>query len=279
MATEEQRQGWRTVAAGWERQREAMWATTRPVSERLVELLAPEPGDTVLELAGGSGDTGLLAAERIGSPGQLIESDFVGEIVDSARRRAAEVGAENVDFRILDAESLDLSDASVDGVLCRWGYMLASDMAAAFAETARVLRPGGRVAFAVWGTPDENPWASSVGQVLVAHGLVPPPEPDAPGPFRLGDRGRVQALVEGAGLELVSNEDFTITFRHKSFDEFWETTQDVSRALQSALESAGAAQVATVRTELADRLSPFTDASGELDISGVTQVVLARRPG
>src|SRR5262245_18386074 len=115
MTTEEQREGWRTVAAGWERQRPAMWATTRPVSERLVELLAPEPGDTVLELAGGSGDTGLLAAERVGPSGRLIESDFVSEIVDSSRRRAAELGAENVEFRTLDAESMDLSDESVDG--------------------------------------------------------------------------------------------------------------------------------------------------------------------
>lgn len=278
MTTEEQREGWRTVAAGWERQRAALWATTRPVSERLVELLAPEPGDSVLELAGGSGDTGLLAAERVGPTGRLIESDFVPEIVDSARRRAVELGAGNVEFRVLDSEALDLPDGSIDGVLCRWGFMLASDPAAAFAETARVLRPGGRVAFAVWGTPDENPWAATVGRVLMAHGLLPPPEPDAPGPFRLGDRSRVKALVEGADLKLVTNEDFPITFRHESFDDFWETTQDVSRALQTALASADGDEVAAVRTELADRFAAFEDEAGELALPGVTQIVLARWP-
>ncbi|HET7743713.1 MAG TPA: methyltransferase domain-containing protein [Gaiellaceae bacterium] len=279
MTAEELREGWRAVAAGWERQRAAMWETTRPVSERLVELLAPEPGDTVLELAGGSGDTGLLAAERVGPSGRVIESDFVPEIVDSARRRAAEVGAENVEFRVLDAESLDLADESVDGVLCRWGFMLTSDMATAFAETARVLRrPDGRVAFAVWGTPEENAWASTVGRVLVEHGLAPPPAPDGPGPFRLGDRSRVRELVEGAGLELVSNEDFPITFRHRSFDDFWETTQDVSRAVQTALESADSDTIAGVKTELADRFAAFEDEGGALTVPGVTQVVLAHHP-
>jgi len=278
MTTEQQRDDWRSVAAGWERQRAAMWETTRPVSERMVELLAPAQGDVVLELAGGSGDTGLLAAERIGPNGRLIESDFVSDIVDSARRRAAEVGAGNIELRVLDAESLDLDDETVDGILCRWGFMLTSDPAAALAETRRVLRPRGRVAFAVWGTPEENPWASTVGRVLVEHGVVPPPEPDSPGPFRLGDRSRVAALVEGASLELVSNEDFPIAFRFESFDEFWESTKDVSRALNAAIESADEAVVATVRAELGERLAVYADEDGALTMPGVTQIVLARRP-
>lgn len=278
MTTEEQREGWRTVAAGWERQRPAMWEATRALSERLVELLAPEPGDTILELAGGSGDTGLLATERIGPSGRLIESDFVPEIIDSARRRAADVGAENVEFRVLDAESLDLSDESVDGIVCRWGLMLTSDPVTAFAETARVLRPDRRLAFAVWGTPEENPWAATVGRVLLAHGLVPPPEPDSPGPFRFGDRSRVTELVEGAGLELVSNEDFPITFRHASFDAFWETTQDLSQNLRLALSSADADAVTAVRAELADGFAGFTEDDGALALPGLTQVVLARKP-
>lgn len=278
MTTEEQREGWRSMAAGWDRQRAALWASTRAVSERMVELLAPAPGDTILELAGGSGDTGFLALERVGSSGHLIESDFVAEIVDSALRRGAELGIGNAEFRVLDAQSLDLPDASVDGVLCRWGYMLASDPALALGETARVLRPGGRVAFAVWGTPEENPWASKVGRVLVVHDLVQPPEPDEPGPFRLGDRERVTSLVEGADLELVAHEDFPITFRHESFDAFWESTQDFSRALKTALAGADSDVAATVRAEIADQLAPFED-DGELALPGVTQIVLARLPG
>ncbi len=277
MTTEEQRESWQSMAAGWDRQRAVLWVSTRPVSERMVELLAPSPGETILELAGGSGDTGFLAVQRVGPSGRLIESDFVAEIVDSARRRGAELGIDNADFRVLDAQSLDLPDESVDGVLCRWGYMLAVDPAAALGETRRVLRPGGRVAFAVWGTLEENPWASRVGRTLVAHGLVQPPEPDEPGPFRLGDRQRVKTLVADAGLELLAHEDFPITFRHESFDAFWESTQDFSRALKSALADADADAVATVRAEVADRLADFTDGS-ELALPGITQIVLARKP-
>jgi len=277
MTTDEQRESWRSVAEGWERRREGIWAITQPVSERLVELLAPRSGDTVLELAAGSGDTGYLAAERIGPAGRLVTSDFVPEIVDSARRRAAELELDTVEFRVLDMQALDLADESVDGVLCRWGYMLAGDPAVALAETRRVLRRGGRVAFAVWGTPEENPWSSTAGRLVAERGLVPPPAPDAPGPFRLGDRTRVDALVVGAGLEIVAHEDFPVTFRETSFDDYWESTRDLSRAFRTALEPLDDAGVAALRSELAARLGPFRDGAG-LTIPGLTQIVLARRP-
>ena len=278
MTTEEQRESWRSMAAGWDRQRAPLWAATRPVSERMVELLAPRKGETILELAGGSGDTGFLALEQVGSAGRLIESDFVAEIVGSARRRGAELGVDNAEFRVLDAQSLDLPDESVDGVLCRWGYMLTPDPAAALGETRRVLRPGGRVAFAVWGTPEENPWASRVGRTLVAHGLVQPPEPDEPGPFRLGDRQRVQTLVEGAELELVAHEDFPLTFRHESFDAFWESTQDFSRSLKSALADADS-DTWRPFARRSRTSSPRSRTAVELALPGVTQIALARRPG
>ena len=274
--SDELREGWRSVAAGWERRRDAMWEMTQPVSKRLVELLAPEPGETLLELAAGSGDTGYLATERIGPEGRLITSDFVPEIVDSARRRAATLALENVEFQVLDAQALDLPDTSVDGVLCRWGYMLTDDPARALAETRRVLRPGGRVSFTVWGSAPENPWASTAGRVLVGRGLAEPPDPDAPGPFRLGDRARVDELVASAGLELAVHEDFPVAFRYASFDDYWETSRDLSHTLKRALDALGDDEIAGVRTELSQALGG-TPSGDPLELSGITQIVLARR--
>ena len=227
-------EAWEASAGGWERRRAFVWEASRKVSERLVDLLDPQPGQSLLELAAGPGDTGFLAAERIRPAGRLISSDFVPGMVAAAQRRALELGLSNVDFRVLNAQALDLADESVDGVLCRWGYMLVPEPAEALAETKRVLRPGGCVAFAVWASADENPWASAIGRVLVAGGLVARPEPDAPGPFRLADPEHVRELVETAGLELVTQEDVPLTWRYGSFDEFWDTTLDLSRSLATA---------------------------------------------
>ena len=83
---------WRAVAGGWERRRALFWEATRVVSDRLVELLDPRPGETVLDLAAGPGDTGFLAVPRLLPGGRLVSTDVAPEMVEVARRRAQELG-------------------------------------------------------------------------------------------------------------------------------------------------------------------------------------------
>src|SRR5215212_10900599 len=100
-----------------ERHRELVFEQFRPVSEWLVERVSPQPGQTILEVAAGPGDTGFLAAERLGPDGKLISTDLAPGMVEAVRRGAAERGLVNVESRVMDAQRLDLGDASVDGVL------------------------------------------------------------------------------------------------------------------------------------------------------------------
>jgi ubiquinone/menaquinone biosynthesis C-methylase UbiE len=183
---------WDAIAPGWYSEREELWKTSRPVSEWMVRRLDPQPGDTILELAAGLGDTGFMAAPMVGETGRVIITDFAHEMVAAARRRAEEVGVENAEFRTLDAERMDLETDGVDGVLCRWAYMLMIDSATAFAETRRVLKPGGRLSFSVWAAPERNPGLSLASRVLVELGHIPPPDPDAPGAFVMADPGRIR---------------------------------------------------------------------------------------
>jgi SAM-dependent methyltransferase len=275
-ASDESIEGWERVASGWERRRSFLWHASRGLSERLVELLDPQPGDTVLELAAGPGDTGFLAAERIGPTGRLISSDIAPAMVAAAERRASELGLSNVEFLTQDAQALELPDASVDGVLCRWGYMLVPEPPVALSETTRVLRPGGRVALAVWASADENPWASAVGRVLVARGVTERPEPDAPGPFRLADAERVRSLVEDAGLELLAQEDVQLTWRYRSFDEFWETTLDLSGTLASAIAALDEDDAHDLREDVRRAVEPYVDGD-ELVFPALSRVTLTRR--
>ncbi|HEX5915080.1 MAG TPA: methyltransferase domain-containing protein, partial [Rubrobacter sp.] len=197
------------MARGWYAQREELWKASHPVSEWMVRRLDPKPGDTVLELAAGLADTGLMAARLVGESGQLIVTDFTPEMVAAARRRAQELGVHNAEFRVLDAERMDLVTDIVDGVLCRWAYMLMIDPRAAFAETRRVLRPGGRLAFSVWAARERNPALSLVGGVLESQGHIPPPDPGAPSAFALADPGRIRELVVGTGFAEPEIEELT----------------------------------------------------------------------
>ena len=177
------------IAPTWERRRADIEEVATPVREWMLRELRAQEGDTVLELAAGTGDTGFEAARIVGEAGLLITSDLSPAMLDAARRRGAELGITNVDYRIIDAERIELEDGSVDGVLCRFGYMLMADPAVALAETRRVLRPGGRLTLTVWGALERNPFFAIIAISLVQRGHIPPPEPPPRRPLQHGQRG------------------------------------------------------------------------------------------
>jgi ubiquinone/menaquinone biosynthesis C-methylase UbiE len=250
------------MAAGWEGDRQSVWDDSRRVGEWLVDALAPQPGETVLELAAGVGDTGFAAAQRLGPEGKLISTDFSQPMVDAAQRRAGELGVSNAEFRTLDAERMDLGDASIDGVLCRWGYMLMADPAAALAETGRVLDDGGRVAFSVWGDPEQNPWASIPARVLLEHRGAPPADPYSPGIFAMASEARTRELLAGAGLEPSRVENVEMAWRFDSLDAYWHFVTDLAGAVAMMVRALPEEDSTEVRDEVERRVEPYAEGDG-----------------
>jgi SAM-dependent methyltransferase len=265
---------WDRWAPNWERERDFMWSSTGRLGERLVERLDPKPGDTVLELAAGVGDTGFAAAERIGDQGKLISTDFAPSMVDVARRAGERAGLGNVEYRVLDAERMDLESSSVDGVLCRFGYMLMADPAAALAETRRVLRDGGRLSFAVWAAPDRNHWAFIPGMTLVELGHLPAPEPGEPGIFAMGDPNRVKELVGGAGFGEPRIEEVAVHWGYSDPDVHWQKTLALAAPIAEAFGKLDAGEQDRVRGLVRERAAErLSDVDAGLD--GVALAVLA----
>jgi SAM-dependent methyltransferase len=262
------------MAAGWERMRGEREKVAAPVTEWLVRELGAMSGDTVLELAAGQGDVGFELAPALGERGRLISSDFSPAMTEAARRRSEELGLTNVEHRIMDAEQIELADDSVDGVLCRWGYMLMPDPAAALAETRRVLRPGGRLAFAVWSTGGRNPWISVAGRILVAHGHMPPPEPGEPGMFVLGDEELLNGLVGNAGFANARMEEVAVHNDYPSVDEFVRRSSETGGMFARAWSNAPAEEQEQMKDELLEAFAPFA-VDGGYRLPGVSICVVA----
>ncbi len=261
-ARQRSRAAWDAMASGWYSEREELWRTSRPVSEWMVRRLDPQPGDTVLELAAGVGDTGLMAARLVGRSGRVIITDFAPEMVSAARRRAEELRVEIATFRTLDAERMDLETDSVDGVLCRWGYMLMIDPAAAFAETRRVLRSGGRLAFSVWASRERNPTLSLASKVLVDLGHIPPPDPEAPGAFAMADPGRIRKLVVGAGFAEPEIEEVSFRWSFADRAAYWRYLTETSASASPVLLSLPTAAQEAVREQVHEAARPFHSGEG-----------------
>jgi len=261
-ARQQSRAAWGAVARGWYAQREVLWKSSRPISEWMVRRLDPQQGDTVLELAAGLADTGLMAARLVGESGRVLVTDFTTGMVAAARRRTEELGVQNAEFRVLDAERMDLETESVDGVLCRWAYMLMIDRPAAFAETRRVLRPGGRLAFSVWAARDRNPALSLVGGVLESQGHVPPSDPEAPNAFAMADPGCIRELVVGAGFAEPEIEEVAFRWTFSDRDAYGRYVTETSASSSPILRSLPPEEQSKIREQVHEAARPYRSGEG-----------------
>jgi SAM-dependent methyltransferase len=273
---EQSRASWGEMSVGWEDRREWILGITGLVNEWLVDRAGPQPGETVLDVAAGTGDLGLLAAERVGDQGKVISTDFAPEMVDAARRVGEASGARNVEFRVMDAERMDLEDDSVDRVVCRWGYMLMADPAQALRETRRVLRAEGALAFAVWATPDRNPWAAVPGMTLVQRGHLPPPDPTAPGIFALGVPERIRELVTGAGFAEPEIEEIAFDFTYADADDVWDALVRLAGPLARAVNVLPDDEREATRAAILENVASYRNEDGSYTTPAVTWGVLAR---
>ena len=250
------------IAPSWERRRAEVEEVAAPMREWMLHELRPGPGDTLLELAAGVGDTGFEALALAGDGSRLITTDFSPAMLAGARRRGTELGVDNVDYRVMDAERIELPDDSVDGVLCRFGYMLMPDPAAALAETRRVLREGGRLTLAVWGAMERNPMFGIAAVSLHQRGHLEPPPPGAPGPFTMANPDHTAGLLRGAGFRETRTEEVPGRLVVQDVDEYLGLIADTSGPIGLMLAGLAEPARSVVRADAEDSLRRFAAGGG-----------------
>jgi SAM-dependent methyltransferase len=272
------RSTWSGVADAWSKGRPRVAAAAGERAEAwLLERARLEDGTDVLEVACGTGSTGVEAAGRVAPEGTVLMSDFADAMVDAARERARSAGVENAEFAVLDAQELGLADARYDAVICGFGLMLMPDPVRAAAEARRVLRPGGRLVLTVWADEAANAWLGAALRSLMEELGAPEPEEGMPGPFALGSSERLEGVLTDAGFESVEVERVEMIEPHESPESWWAAVETSAGPIVAMLAALPDDTRAAVRARALERVEQYRTESGSLDLPAAFNAAVAVR--
>lgn len=248
----------------WAAVDDVLSAQIRPLGRRALEHLNVRPGERVLDIGCGGGETTAYLAERVGPSGRVVGVDISEPL--AARARQAIEAFPYAEIRVTDAQTESLEAASFDALFSRFGVMFFANPEAAFANLRRALRPTGRLAFVCWRALVDNPWLTVPAMAVAQHLPIKRPEPNVPGPFAFADADRVRGILESAGF---------VHVRHEPIDELLHigpgATFDNVISLLLRIGPAGAALreanagpelVAAVRASIREAITPFDTGNG-----------------
>lgn len=249
---------WTESARYWTKYSSILHKMFVPLTRVLIERAGINKGQAVLDVAGGAGEPSLTIAEVVGPEGSVTCTDGVAQMVEAARAEAERRGLTNMQFQQCAADSLPFPDNSFDVVVSRLGVMFFPDPVAAMRETLRVLRPNGRLAFAVWGRSDVNPFCYLITRVLDQHVPSPAADPDAPNAFRFAEPGKLINVMKQAGA--VDVEESIVNFDIEapiSARQFWELRAQTSDTLRDKLAKLPAAEQSQIAAEVEQAVQEF----------------------
>lgn len=228
-----QRTDWNRVASGWEKWDEFFDDNMAFLNHRLVSDAHVRRGMRVLDLGSGTGYPALLTAQAVGSAGTVTGLDLAESMLTVAKRKATRLGLDNVSFRTGDVTTLPFEASSFDAVISRFCLMFLPEIPQAVAEIARVLKSGGYVAAAVWSVAEKNPYLRIPMDVIKQFIELPPPDPTAPGIFRLAKPGELAGMLQQSGLHDVAEQEFFGEVRFPSPQEYVASLMDIAAPIQN----------------------------------------------
>ncbi|HXO88095.1 MAG TPA: class I SAM-dependent methyltransferase [Candidatus Acidoferrales bacterium] len=250
-----------TVAA-WRKWQPQLSAFTRGATDAVLEAAQLGAGNRVLDLASGVGDPAIPIAKAIGPTGQVTGTDIGPGMIAFAAELAKARRLRNIEFRVADVEALPFPDNSFDVVSSRFGIMFFVDQLKAFRECLRVLKPGGRVSFVVWGTREQPFLGATIG-ILMKYIEAPKPDPDAPHAFMFGERGLLASKLKAAGFADAREEVRTVVGRWEgTTEEYWQQFTELAAPFRPLIAKLTPEMRARVECEIYLGLRKFADGSG-----------------
>ena len=271
-----QREQWNKDGAAWRRWTHTLERWYGVTTRQMLDLAMIQPGQRILDVAAGAGEPAVSAAERVGPNGYVLATDISEGIVELARQVALERGFKQIETRAMDGEKLDLPDDSFDAVLCRLGLMYMPHPATALREWRRALRPGGRVAVAVFSTPDRNPWGALPASIIRQRAQLQPPVPGQPGPFSLGAPGVLEGIFREAGFANPEVRAVPVPHRAASAADYVQVARAAFGGFNAMMAQLPAQERESVWSEVQASMHSFESIDG-FEVPGECLVVAATK--
>jgi len=257
------REQWDGAAAGWNASSASIHAWLAQTTETMLDLAGVTPGARVLDVAAGAGDQTLEIARRVAPDGSVLATDISPRILELAERNASAAGLTGIAFEVVDAEALDLDEASFDAAVCRLGLMLFPDPAKALKSIHLALKPSARLCAVVFAEPASNPCVGILMRTALAHAGLPPADPSRPGSlFSLGDASLLERLFLNAGFGDVRVGRITAPFKLPSVEDYLSFARTSAGPILAILEKLGPAAAEVAWKDIADKLAVFDTPSG-----------------
>jgi ubiquinone/menaquinone biosynthesis C-methylase UbiE len=255
--------GWSGAAPFWEKHREVIRQMFAPVTQGLVEDGLISSGHAVLDIATGPGEPALSIAASIGPQGKVFGIDPVPGMVAAARRAADHLGFRNAQFDVAYADDLPFPADTFDAVVSRFGVMFFPSPVDAVREMLRVLKPGGKLALAVWHFADRNPFFFTLQRVIERYVDSPPLAPDAPDTFRFASPGKLRDFLRAAGAMAQSERLLQFTIQAPiSVEDFWTLRCEMSEKLREKVAMLSREQLTEVRRQSLEALRGYSTDRG-----------------
>lgn len=266
---EQQKASWDKFSPGWKKWDNLMMDFLKPVGDEIIRSINPKDTDYVLDIAGGTGEPGLKIASKL-KGGKVMITDLSEKMLEIAKEHAKERGINNFETRACDVSELPFADNTFDAISCRFGFMFFPDMLLATKEMFRVLKPGGRIAVAVWNGPEKNFWVTAVGSTINRNMQLSPPPPEAPGMFRCAKEGLLQGLFQQAGFKNTSEKEVVGKLNCKTADVYWNMMTEVAAPFVAALSQADDAMKEKIKSEVYQALiEKYPDGNVIIDSSAL----------
>jgi SAM-dependent methyltransferase len=254
---------WTESAPYWEKHRHTIREMFAPVTQALIDDAAIAERAVVLDVATGPGEPALTIAQLIGPQGKVVGTDLVPQMVEAARRESQRRGLHNATFEVAVADSLPFPANSFDAVVSRFGVMFFPSPIDSIRGWLKLLKPGGRIAMAVWHFAERNPFHHSVAQVVERYVASPPPAPDSPDAFRFATPGKLQAVLAKAGVTAISERLLRFSIQAPiSVESFWTLRSEMSETLRTKLAGLSKQQIAALKAEVIEALTVYSSDCG-----------------